>query len=134
MQTAAKLLLEPIFEGDFRPNSFAYRPQKNAQQAMLEIGKGLLSGRTEVVDADLSKYFDMIPHKELLRQIKRRVSDGAILKLIRAWLRAPIVEEDRDSGKKKTLQNKRGTPQGGVISPLLANLYLNELDHGQREM
>lgn len=133
VQTAVKLLLEPIFEADFHPNSFAYRPQKNAQQAMSEIGKGLLSGRTEVVDADLSKYFDRIPHKELLRQIKRRVSDGAILKLIRAWLRAPIVEEDSENGKKKTLPNKRGTPQGGVISPLLANLYLNELDHAVNE-
>ena len=129
LQTAAKLLLEPIFEADFHENSFAYRPQKNAHQAIAEIGKGLLSGRTEVVDADLSKYFDTIPHRELLKQVKRRVSDGAILKLIRAWLRAPIVEENADSGKKKNLPNKRGTPQGGVISPLLANLYLNDLDY-----
>lgn len=129
LQTAVKLLLEPIFEADFHQNSFAYRPQKNAHQAMAEIGKGLLSGRTEVVDADLSKYFDTIPHCELLKQVKRRVSDGAILKLIRAWLRAPIVEENADSGRKKNLPNKRGTPQGGVISPLLANLYLNDLDY-----
>lgn len=129
VQTAAKLLLEPIFEADFHSNSFAYRPQKNAHQALEAIGKGLLSGRTEVVDADLSKYFDTIPHRELLKQVKRRVSDGAILKLIRAWLRAPIVEEDADSGKRKNLPNKRGTPQGGVISPLLANLYLDDLDN-----
>jgi RNA-directed DNA polymerase len=129
LQTAVKLLLEPIFEADFHPNSFAYRPQRNAHQAMAEIGKGLLSGRTEVVDADLSKYCDTIPHRELLKQVKRRVSDGGILKLIRAWLRAPIVEENADSGKKKNLPNKRGTPQGGVISPLLANLYLNDLDY-----
>lgn len=129
VQTAVKLLLEPIFEADFHPNSFAYRPQRNAQQAIDAISKGLLSGRTEVVDADLSKYFDTIPHRELLRQVRRRVSDGAILKLIRAWLRAPIVEENANSGKKKNLPNKRGTPQGGVISPLLANLYLNDLDY-----
>jgi RNA-directed DNA polymerase len=87
----------------------------------------------EVVDAELSKYFDMIPHRELLRQVKRRVSDGSILKLIRAWLRAPIVEEDSKNGKKRNLPNKRGTPQGGVISPLLANIYLNELDHAVNE-
>lgn len=129
VQTAAKIILEPIFEADFHPNSFAYRPQKNAHQAIDAISKGLLSGRTEVVDADLSKYFDTIPHRELIRQVKRRVSDGAILKLIRAWLRAPIVEENAHSGKKKNLPNKRGTPQGGVISPLLANLYLNDLDY-----
>ena len=133
VQTAFKLLLEPIFEADFHPNSFAYRPEKNAQQAIDAIGKGLLSGLTEVVDADLSKYFDTIPHRELLRQVRRRVSDGAILKLIRAWLRAPIVEEDANSRKKKNLPNKRGTPQGGVISPLLANLYLNDLDYAVNE-
>ena len=129
VQTAAKLLLEPIFEADFHPNSFAYRPKKCAQQAIQAITQSLMSGRTEVIDADLSKYFDTIPHRKLLRQIKRRVSDGSILKLIKAWLRAPIVEEDSDSGKKRKLPNKRGTPQGGVISPLLANLYLNDLDH-----
>ena len=129
LQSAVKLLLEPIFEADFHQNSFGYRPQKNAHQAIAEISEGLLSGQTEVVDADLSKYFDTIPHRELLKQVKRRVSDGAILKLIRAWLRAPIVEENAESGKKKNLPNKRGTPQGGVISPLLANLYLNDLDY-----
>lgn len=129
VQTAAKLLLEPIFEADFHPNSFAYRPRKSAQQAINAIETGLLSGRTEVIDADLSKYFDTIPHRELLKQVKRRVSDGSILNLLKAWLEAPIEEEDSKSGKKRNLPNKRGTPQGGVISPLLANLYLNKLDY-----
>lgn len=133
VQAAVKLLLEPIFEADFHPNSFAYRPQRNAHQAIDVISESLLSGQTEVVDADLSKYFDMIPHRELIKAVKRRVSDGGILKLIRAWLRAPIVEEDEDSGKKRNLPNKRGTPQGGVISPLLANLYLNDLDYAVNE-
>lgn len=129
VQTAVKLLLEPIFEADFHPNSFAYRPRKCAQQAIKAIKQTLVSGRTEVVDADLSKYFDTIPHRELLRHLRRRVSDGSILKLVKAWLRAPIVEENSESGKKRKLPNKRGTPQGGVISPLLANIYLNDLDH-----
>lgn len=102
VQTAVKILLEPIFEADFHPNSFAYRPQKRAQQAIGAITESLVEGRTELVDADLTKYFDMIPHKELLKEVKKRVSDGAILKLIRGWLRAPIVEEDKDTGKKRT--------------------------------
>lgn len=80
VQTAAKMLLEPIFEADFHPNSFAYRPGKCAQQAMKAIEQSLVSGRTEVIDADLSKYFDTIPHGKLLRQLKRRVSDGSMPK------------------------------------------------------
>jgi len=88
----------------------------------------LRSGRTEVIGADLSGYFDSIPHAELLRLVVRRVSDGSILALIKAWLRAPIVERDPDTGQPTITANRRGTPQGGVISPLLANLYLNRLD------
>ncbi len=133
VQTALKMLLEPIFEADFHPNSFAYRPKKNAQQAIRKIQKGLIAGRTEVIDADLSKYFDRIPHRELLKRIKRRVSDGTILKLVKAFLRAPIVEEDSNTGKTRNLPNKQGTPQGGVISPLLANLYLDDLDYAVNE-
>ena len=83
----------------------------------------------EIIDADLSKYFDTIPHRELMKAVARRISDGSVLRLIKSWLRAPIVEEDKD-GSKRVLPNRRGTPQGGVISPLLANLYLNPLDHG----
>ena len=86
-------------------------------------------GKTEVVDADLAQYFDTIPHQQLLRQVARRVSDGAILKLIKAWLRAPIMEEE-EGGRRKMKANACGTPQGGVISPLLANIYLHPLDEG----
>lgn len=133
VQSAVAILLLPIWEADFHENSFAYRPRRNTHQAMDVIKKALLSGRTEVVDADLSSYFDTIPHRELMRRVARRVSDGAILKLIKAWLRAPIVEEDKRSGKRTITSNTRGTPQGGVISPLLANLYLDPLDHAVNE-
>jgi len=128
VQTAVVLLLMPIFEADFHENSYAYRPKRRAQQAIDAIKAALWSGRREVVDADLSGYFDTIPHAELLRLVKGRVSDGSILKLIKGWLRAPIVEEDPENGSKRTVQNRCGTPQGGVISPLLANLYLDGLD------
>jgi group II intron reverse transcriptase/maturase len=127
VQTAVVLLLLPIFEADFHENSYAYRPKRRAQQAIKAIVVALLSGRREVVDADLSGYFDTIPHAELMRLVKGRVSDGSILKLIKGWLRAPIVEED-ENGKRRMVKNRRGTPQGGVISPLLANLYLDGLD------
>jgi group II intron reverse transcriptase/maturase len=133
VQTAVAILLQPVWETDFHDHSYAYRPRRNTHQAMDTIKEALLSGRTEVVDADLSSYFDTIPHRELMRRVARRVSDGAILKLIKAWLRAPIVEEDRASGKRKVTPNMRGTPQGGVISPLLANLYLDPLDHAVNE-
>jgi len=128
VQTAVVLLLLPIFEADFHENSFACRPKRGAQQAIDAIKVALLSGRREVVDADLSGYFDTIPHAGLMRLVKGRVSDGSILKLIKGWLRAPIVEEDPETGVKRTVKNRCGTPQGGVISPLLANLYLDGLD------
>jgi group II intron reverse transcriptase/maturase len=128
VQTAVALLLLPVWEADSHPQSYAYRPKRNAQQAMEAINTALRSGRTEVIDADLSGYFDSIPHAELLRLVARRVSDGRILSLIKAWLRAPIVERDPDTGRPTITGNRRGTPQGGVISPLLANLYLNRLD------
>ena len=128
VQTAVALLLLPVWEADSHPQSYAYRPKRNAHQAMDAIKSALLSGRTEVIDADLSGYFDSIPHQELLRLVARRVSDGRILALLKAWLRAPIVERDPDTGRPTITGNRRGTPQGGVISPLLANLYLNRLD------
>jgi len=128
VQTAVALVLLPVWEADSHPHSYAYRPKRNAQPAMDAIKTGLLSGRTEVIDAGLSGYFDSIPHRELLRLVARRVSDGRILALIKGWLRAPIVEHDPDTGRPTITGNRRGTPQGGVISPLLANLYLNRLD------
>jgi RNA-directed DNA polymerase len=128
VQTAAIILLQPIFEADMHEHSYAYRPRRNARQAMDQIKSAILAGRTEMLDADLSAYFDSIPHGRLMKLVARRVSDGTMLGLIKAWLRSPIVERDED-GTTRTLPNKQGTPQGGVISPLLANLYLNDLDH-----
>lgn len=127
VQMAAMLVLAPIFEADFHPNSFGFRPRHNAHQALDTIIDALRSGKLEVVDADLSKYFDSIPHDRLIRLVARRTSDGSILHLLRQWLEAPVVEEERD-GTKHVLPNKQGVPQGGVISPLLANIYLNALD------
>ena len=128
VQTALVLLLQPIFEADFNENSFGYRPGRSAHQAVDAIKKALLQGKHEVIDADLSAYFDTIPHAGLLRLVAGRVSDGAILGLIKRFLRAPIVEEK--DGKRTVKPNRSGVPQGGSLSPLLANLYLNGLDHG----
>jgi group II intron reverse transcriptase/maturase len=127
VQMAALLVLGPIFEADFHPNSFGFRPQRNAHQALDTIIKALRGGKLEVVDADLSKYFDTIPHGKLLQLVAKRTSDGSILHLLRQWLDVPVVEEQRD-GKRRILPNEQGVPQGGVISPLLANVYLNALD------
>jgi RNA-directed DNA polymerase len=127
VQMAVYLVLMPIFEADFHPRSYGFRPRRSAHQAVDGIREALRMGKTEVVDADLAKYFDTIPHEKLIRQVTRRVSDGMILKLIKAWLRAPIVEEEEGGGR-KIRANPCGTPQGGVISPLLANLYLHPLD------
>ena len=133
VQSAAAMVLQPIWEADFHDHSYAYRPKRRTHQAMDKVKEALLSGKVEVVDADLSSYFDMIPHRELLQLVAKRVSDGSVLRLIKAWLRAPIEEEDRGTGRRKVLPNRCGTPQGGVISPLLANLYLNDLDHAVNE-
>jgi RNA-directed DNA polymerase len=129
VQMAVYLVLMPIFEADFHPRSFGFRPGRNAHQAVEAIREALRIGKTEVVDADLAQYFDTIPHRKLMQQVARRVSDGMILKLIKAWLRAPIVEEDEGGGRRMKA-NPCGTPQGGVISPLLANIYLHPLDEG----
>jgi group II intron reverse transcriptase/maturase len=129
VQTAVCLLLMPIWEADFHPQSYGFRPKRRAHQAIDAIVQDVYGGYTEIIDADLSKYFDTIPHRQLLRMVARRISDGSILRLIKSWLRAPVVEEDKD-GKRRVLPNRCGTPQGGVISPLLANIYLSPLDHG----
>lgn len=128
VQAAMVIILMPVFEADFHEHSYAYRPGRNAHQALAAIQQALLSGREEIIDADLSGYFDSIPHDKLMELVARRISDGSVLGLIRAWLQAPIVEEDRARGTRRTLASRQGTPQGGVISPLLANLYLDALD------
>jgi RNA-directed DNA polymerase len=127
VQAALRVLMEPIFEADFQEDSYGYRPKRSAHQAVDAIAAALMQGKTEIIDADLSGYFDTIDHAQLLRLVARRVSDGSILRLVKLFLKAPIVEEK--SGRQTIHPNDRGTPQGGVISPLLANLYLDSLDH-----
>jgi RNA-directed DNA polymerase len=130
VQMAVLLVIEPIFEADFEDCSFGFRPGRRAHGAMEEIRKNLQEGRREVYDADLSSYFDSIPHDKLMEMIERRIADRSVLKLIRMWLCCPVVEEGgRGSGRRP----RKGTPQGGVISPLLANLYLHEMDRAFHE-
>jgi len=127
VQTAAKLVLEPIFEADLDPEAYGYRPRRSAVDAVRRVHGLLKAGYTDVVDADLSKYFDTIPHDELLMCVARRISDKHVLALIKAWLKAP-VEERGGTGQRRLTGGKGskcGTPQGGVISPLLANIYMN---------
>ena len=127
VQMAVKIVIEPIFEADFQDNSYGFRPKRRAHQAVDDVRNHLFEGRTEVIDADISKYFDTIAHDKLMQLVATRIVDKHILKLIRMWLRAPIVEE-REDGKKEYKGNDKGPPQGGVISPLLANIYLDVLD------
>lgn len=124
VQMAVLLVLEPIFEADFVESSYGFRPGRSAHQALDAIGQHLRSGRREVYDADLQGYFDTIPHDQLIKCLRMRVVDRSVLGLIRAWLRAPVVETN-EQGLVKITRSDRGTPQGGVISPLLANVYLH---------
>jgi RNA-directed DNA polymerase len=126
-QTAAKLVLEPIFEADFEDGAYGYRPRRSGVGAVKEVHRLIRQGYTDVVDADLSKYFDTIPHADLLKTVARRIVDRHVLWLIKLWLKAPVEERDGEGRRRLTggKQNKRGTPQGGVASPMLANLYMN---------
>jgi RNA-directed DNA polymerase len=126
-QTAAQIVLEPIFEADFEDSAYGYRPRRSAVDAVKETHRLVCRGYVDVVDADLSKYFDAIPHADLLKSVSRRVVDRHVLRLIKLWLTAPAEQRD-GSGKRRMLGgkgSKRGTPQGGVVSPMLANIYMN---------
>jgi RNA-directed DNA polymerase len=126
-QMAVLLVIEPIFEADFEGCSFGFRPKRNAHQALDQVQAALQAGRCEVYDADLASYFDTLDHGRLVQQLERRLADQSVLRLIRLWLRCPVVEED-DQGRRRTTHPRQGTPQGGVISPLLANIYLHDFD------
>jgi len=126
VQAATRLILEPIFEADFLDSSYGFRPERSAHQALEAIRANLAAGYREVYDADLQGYFDSIPHDKLLACLRMRISDRTVLKLIRMWLETPVIEETEE-GPKST-RPEQGTPQGGVISPLLANVYLHWFD------
>jgi RNA-directed DNA polymerase len=129
VQTAVLLIVEPIFEADFEDCSYGFRPERSAHDALAEVRRQLNEGRTTVYDADLAGYFDSIPHDKLMACVRMRVVDGSVLWLVKQWLRAPVVEAGQGKGQKPTVRrNRQGTPQGGVISPLLANIYLHWFD------
>lgn len=129
VQTAVLLILEPIFEADFEECSHGFRPGRSAHDALKVIGDYLKQGFSGVYDADLQGYFDSIPHDKLIACLRMRVVDSSVLKLIRLWLKAPVVEESSVKGGKPSVKrNTKGTPQGGVISPLLSNIYLHWFD------
>ena len=129
VQTAVKLVLEPIFEATFEADSYGFRPKRNAHQALDAIGEALKDGMTWVIDADVTACFDTIPHDRLMKAVAEREADGTMLALVKMFLKAPIVDE-RDGGRPR--RNPQGTPQGGAVSPLLANIYLHLVDRNFR--
>lgn len=128
VQMAVVLILEPIFEADFMEASYGFRPGKSAHQALAAIKRNLDEGRTAVYDADLASYFDTIPHDKLMAALEMRIADRSVLKLIRMWLKSQVVERGAGGGRAISPRAEKGTPQGGVISPLLANIYLHWFD------
>jgi RNA-directed DNA polymerase len=130
VQTAVLLIIEPIFEADFLDCSHGFRPARSAHDALEQVRANLQQGRRQVYDADLQSYFDTIPHEKLMLAVQKRIVDGAVLKLLRMWLKAVIIDPGKGpDDPPKVSRSKQGTPQGGVISPLLANLYLHWFDH-----
>jgi len=135
-QTAAVLVLEPIFEADLQPEQYAYRANRSALDAVKQVHRLINVGHQEIVDADLSSYFDTVPHAELMKSVARRVVDGAMLHLIKMWLEAPVEETDERGNKRRSTRNRdegRGTPQGAPISPLLSNLYMRRFVLGWKQ-
>jgi group II intron reverse transcriptase/maturase len=136
-ETAAVLVLEPIFEADLQPEQYAYRPDRSALDAVRQVHKLLTIGHREVVDADLRGYFDNIPHSELMKSVARRIVDGAMLHLIKMWLEVPVEETDERGNTHRSTRNRdegRGTPQGSPISPLLSNLYMRRFVLGWKKL
>src|SRR6266852_4483669 len=136
-QTAAVLVLEPIFEADLQPEQYAYRRNRSALDAVRQVHKLINTGYGVVVDADLSSYFDSLPHAELLRSVARRVADGAMLHLIKMWLEAAVEETDERGHKHRSTRNRdegRGSPQGSPLSPLLSNLYMRRFVLGWKKL
>jgi RNA-directed DNA polymerase len=136
VQMAAVIVLQPIFEEDLPDEQYGYRPERSAHDAVRAIHGWIRRGHREVIDADLSGYFDSISHYDLLKSVARRVSDGTLLKLIKEWLEMPVEETDERGNKKRSTVNKdtgRGTPQGAPISPMLANLYMRRFILGWKK-
>jgi RNA-directed DNA polymerase len=136
-ETAAVLVLEPIFEADLQPEQYAYRQDRSALDAVKHVHKLINTGHGEIVDADVSGYFDSIPHSDLMKSVARRVVDGAMLHLIKMWLEAPVEETDEHGRKHRSTRNRddgRGTPQGAPISPLLSNLYMRRFVLGWKQL
>jgi RNA-directed DNA polymerase len=137
VETAAMSVLEPIFEADLQPEQYAYRADRSALDAVRHVHKLINTGHRKIVDADLSSYFDSVPHAELMRSVARRVVDGAMLHLIKMWLEAPVEETDEHGNQRRSVRNRdegRGTPQGAPISPLLSNLYMRRFVLGWKEL